>query len=235
MSDLNLDWCSHEAAKYAVKRWHYSRSMPSAKLVRIGVWEGGKFRGAIIYGPGANRHIARPFGLKVTQVCELLRVALAPGREHPTSKCVALSLRMLRRQSPGLHIVVSYADTKQGHVGTIYQATNWIYLGPIFQPYVKVKGKIEHPRSLYDRYGRNGHRVEWLRKHVDPRADRVKMPPKLKYVWAFDKKLRRKLEAVAQPYPKRAGSIEGDAHAIPGVRERFESGSGAPHPSRDER
>lgn len=36
---LRLDFCSHEAAKHSVFRWHYSRCMPAGKLVRIGVWE----------------------------------------------------------------------------------------------------------------------------------------------------------------------------------------------------
>ncbi len=194
-------------------RWHYSRKMPAAKLVRIGVWEEGRFVGAILYGSGANRHLARPFALQGTQACELVRVALAPGRNHPTSKCLAISLKLLKRQSPGLRLVVSYADTKQGHLGTIYQATNWIYLGGASQPYLKVRGKVEHPRSLYDRYGRGGQSLPWLRANVDPNAQRVEMPDKLKYVYAFSKPLRAKLEAIAQPYPKRAGSIDSDVPA----------------------
>ena len=214
MEALKLDWCSHEAAKHAVLRWHYSRKMPHAKLVRIGVWEDHRFAGVILYGCGANRHLARPFGLESTQACELVRVALAPARRYPTSKSVAISLRMLRCQSPGLRVVVSYADTQQGHVGTIYQATNWIYLGASAQPYLRVRGRIEHPRTLYDRYGRQGQSVPWLRQHVDPRAERVAMPAKLKYVWAYEATLRRQLEAISQPYPKRAGSIEGDAPGL---------------------
>ena len=145
---LRLDFCGHDAAKHAVLRWHYSRAMPASKLVRIGVWEDGRFRGVILYGVGANRHLARPFGLESTEACELVRVALAPGRRHPTSKCVAFSLKMLRRQSPGLRLVVSYSDTKEGHLGVIYQATNWLYLGSSTQPYFRIRGKIEHPRSL---------------------------------------------------------------------------------------
>jgi hypothetical protein len=122
MSDLRLDFCSHDAARHSVQRWHYSRLMPKAKLVKVGVWEDGRFVGAIIYGLGANRHLCRPFGLRDTEACELVRVALAPGREHPTSQCVAISIKLLRRQSPGLKLVVSYADAGQGHVGTIYHA-----------------------------------------------------------------------------------------------------------------
>ena len=208
---LKLDFCSHEAAKHAIMRWHYSRQLPKSKLVKIGVWEDGRFVGVIVFGLGANRHIARPFGLQNTEVAELVRVALAPGRAHPTSQCVAISLKLLRRQSPALKLVVSYADSGQGHAGTIYQATNWIFLGGSEQSYIKVLGKVEHPRSLYDRYGRNGQSIPWLRQNVDPRADRVPMPPKWKYIYAFDKTLRRKLEALAQPYPRRGRSDTSDA------------------------
>ena len=215
MSDLRLDFCSGKAARHAVMRWHYSRAMPAFKLVRIGVWEAGRFVGVILYGVGANRHIARPFKLRDTEVCELVRVALAPAsvRDHPTSKCVSISLRMLKRQSPGLRVVVSYADAGQGHVGTIYQATNWIFLGAATQPYLKVKGKIEHPRTLYDRYGRGGQSVPWLRANVDPNARRVEMPAKLKYVMPLDREMREKLEPLAQPYVKKSSlaSVDSDA------------------------
>ncbi|MGH7343234.1 MAG: hypothetical protein ACREKH_22325, partial [Candidatus Rokuibacteriota bacterium] len=219
MTTLRLAFCSHDAARHAVMRWHYSRAMPKAQLVKVGVWEDDKFRGAIIYGLGANRHIARPFGLQSTEVAELVRVALAPGRHHPTSQCVAISLKLLRRQSPGLKLVVSYADSGQGHRGVIYQAGGWIFLGGSEQSYIKVLGKVEHPRSLYDRYGRNGQSIPWLRQNVDPRADRVPMPPKWKYVMPLTKPLRRKLEALAQPYPRGRGDTSDTPGHHPGEGE----------------
>ena len=184
-----LDFCSHKTAKHAVMRWHYSRRMPSSKLVRMGVWEDGRFVGAIIYGVGATPRIAQPFGLKSTQVCELVRVALAPGRYWPTSRCVAKSLKLLSKQSPGLKIVVSYADRAQGHKGTIYQACNFTFLGETFQRYLRVRGRMVHPRTLYDRYGRGGQRLAWLHANVDPHAKWVKLPAKLKYAYEFDRRL----------------------------------------------
>jgi len=204
---LHLDFCSHDAARHAVMRWHYSRTMPTAKLVRIGVWEEKKFSGAIIYGIGANRHLARPYGLEATEVCELVRVALAPGREHPTSKCVALSLKLLKRQSPGLRLVVSFADLGQGHVGTVYQAGGWLFLGQSDQSHFKVRGRVVHPRTLYDRHGRGGQSLAWLRAHVDPKAERVPMAPKLRYVMPLDKAMRRQLVPQALPYPKNAAEV----------------------------
>ncbi len=77
------------------------------------------------------------------KACELVRVALAGGREHPTSKCLAISLKILKRHCPGLKVIVSYADTKEGHLGTIYQATNWLFVGAASQPYLKVRGADE--------------------------------------------------------------------------------------------
>ena len=74
--DLKLDWCSHEAAKYAVEKWHYSHSMPKSKLVKIGVWENRQFIGVIIFGSGASPQIGKPYQLRMTQICELVRVAL---------------------------------------------------------------------------------------------------------------------------------------------------------------
>jgi hypothetical protein len=208
---LKLAFCSHDAAKYATSRWHYSRSMPKSKLVRTGVWEDERFVGCVIFGVGANRHLASQFGLPPTEVCELTRVALAPGRSHPTSKVVAIALRLLKRQSPGLKLVVSFADLAHGHVGTLYQAGGWYYVGNSDQSYLKIHGRIVHPRTVYDRYGPGGQSVAWLRTNVDPRAERVAQAAKLRYVYPLDKSMRKKLEGIALAYPKRGRSNTSDA------------------------
>ena len=57
--ELKIDWCTHEAAKYAVEHWHYSKRMPKSKLAKFGVWEGGKFVGCVIFGVGATPEIAK--------------------------------------------------------------------------------------------------------------------------------------------------------------------------------
>src|SRR6185312_15094859 len=118
--ELKLDWCSHQAAKYAVGHWHYSKRMPKSKIAKIGVWENNKFIGVVLYGVGATSDLVKAYGLRQEQGCELVRVAL---REHesPVTRIVAISLKMLKRAFPGLRCVVSFADPQQGHVGGIYQ------------------------------------------------------------------------------------------------------------------
>ena len=50
---LKLDWCSHEAARWAVEHWHYSKSMPTPPVVKIGVWEDERFIGVVLFSRGA--------------------------------------------------------------------------------------------------------------------------------------------------------------------------------------
>ena len=74
--DLKLDFCSHEAARYSVLQWHYSKRMPIGRIVKFGVWEDGDFIGAILFARGASPHLGDKYGLQQTEVCELVRVAL---------------------------------------------------------------------------------------------------------------------------------------------------------------
>lgn len=212
-SSLRLDWCSHEAAKFAVEHWHYSRRMPKSKLAKVGVWEGDTFRGVIIFSVGATPEIGKPFGLRQTEVCELVRVAL---RHHtaPVSRMLAVSVRMLKGSMPGLRLIVSFADTSHGHHGGIYQAAGWLYVGSQEYHAYRVRGKTFHPRSLHHRYGVGGQSIPWLRQHVDPSAERVANGVKHKYLMPLDNEMRAKLLPLSKPYPKRERSAVGGAAGV---------------------
>lgn len=198
MGTLKIDYCSFQAAKYAVMTWHYSRRMPLGKLLRLGIWEDEMFIGAIIFGRGAAMHIGTPFGLEQTEACELLRIALNE-HEVAVSHIVSEALSILRYDNPGMRLVVSYADTAQGHLGKIYQASNWIYLGPRYARSIYVAGEVMHQRSVATRYGRAS--VQWLRTHIDPEARGVAGMPKLKYAYPLDRAMRRKISKRGRPYP----------------------------------
>ena len=201
--ELKLDWCSYTAAKYAVEHWHYSRRMPRNKLARIGVWEDGTFVGAVIYGVGAgNSTDGRRFGLaRQFEMAELVRVALRE-RRSPTSRILAISLRMIRREYPQLRLITSFADEGEGHIGTIYQASGWLYLGRKTESnaYYIINGKKEFPRTLYDRYG--GQSIPWIREHLDSSARRC-AAIRYHYVYPLDSVLQHRIACMTQPYPKR--------------------------------
>lgn len=199
--ELRLDWASHDAARYAVKNWHYSGRLPTGKLVKIGVWEGDEFKGVVIFSRGASPFLGNQFGdMPQNELCELTRVALR-DHVHPVSKIVSVALRMLHRANPKLRLVLSFADPYHGHHGGIYQAGNWIYLGVTGETiWVKVHGRMYHVRAAYPKFGCAD--AAKLRETVDPLAEEVKMPGKYRYVYCFDRKLRGQLEAKALPYPR---------------------------------
>jgi hypothetical protein len=196
LPELKLDWCSHRAAKFAVEHWHYSQRMPMPPLVKIGVWEGGDFIGAIVFGRGASPHAVKFAALSQLEGAELVRVALT-RHAHPVTRIVSIALKMLRRHSPGTRIVMSYADPKQGHLGKIYQAGNWVYLGksPPSPLYFR-NGRWVHPRSATGvQFGKAvGLSLNNLPKRI--------VPGKHRYAFPLDRSVRSKLEALRQPYPQ---------------------------------
>lgn len=194
MTQLKIDWCSHDAAKYAVEHWHYSRSLPSSKILKIGVWEDNLFIGAIIYGWGANKDLFTPYGLKQGEGCELCRVALNK-HQTPVSKILSITIKMLKKQSPDLRLIVSFADTEQGHTGAIYQATNWIYTGmsDAANEYI-VNGKRLHSRSVSSIYGTIKGK-DFIKK--------IKGSRKHRYLYPLDKEMYNQVIHLSKPYPKK--------------------------------
>ena len=139
------------------------------------------------------------------QCCELVRVALN-GKQETTSKAVAISLKLLKKQCPLIKLVYSYADVDQKHYGTIYQATNWIYLGqsePYSSGYI-VNGKQMHRRSVSAKLKGKPCNLTNVQKYLDGNAKEFISEGKRKYVQVFDKTILKKYLKLAKPYPKNA-------------------------------
>lgn len=188
-------------------RWHYSKRLPVFKSVRVGVWDDGKFAGVVMFGQGATPEFGKKYGLQRTQICELTRVALGK-HSSPTSKIVAIAVKMVSKRCPKLRLIISFADSEQGHTGTIYQAGNWLYAGQSVTHGYRVNGKIEHPKTLHSRYGKGGQSVPWLRSNVDENAERVVAAVKHRYLMPLDAEMRTQIESLRQPYPKKASGSE---------------------------
>ena len=133
----------------------------------------------------------------------MVRVALN-GKQPCTSECLSASLRQIHKDAPQIKLIVSYSDIDQNHYGTIYQATNWIYLGDMNvgeRGSFMVKGIKMHPKTVYSHGWMQS--VEWLRTHIDPNATEIKTKGKRKYIFVFDKRLRKEWQKKALPYPKK--------------------------------
>lgn len=152
---LELFLASHAAARFACENWHYSKCVPGSKIFKVGVNEGGKFIGVVLFSRGANANMGKHFGMDTTEVIELSRVALTK-HETPVSRILKIAVKIMSKHNPGVKLVFSYADeTNQGHTGGIYRADNWMYLGKrtTIGGHYYLNGKFTHRRSISSRWG----------------------------------------------------------------------------------
>lgn len=209
---MKLTRANAKAIKYACLHFHYAKAIPVNTLGYNVYNDDGEWCGVILFGTGATPNMARPYGLTQGEVLELVRVALN-GKQECTSKAVGIALRLLKKDCPMCKMVVSYADCDQSHYGTIYQATNWIFTGVNKAGCLvafMVHGKKMHPKSVYARMvvidGKRQHcpqTIEAVRRYIDPNATVFKTQGKRKYLFPMTKQMRKQLEPLAKPYPKK--------------------------------
>lgn len=105
---------------------HYAKRIPQI-MKAFGLYDDDKLVGVITYGNPASPSLCMGIcGKEYAEiVLELNRLCLLDNHKNLASKLVSGSIKQLPKPT----IVVSYADNKQGHVGYVYQATNFIYTG----------------------------------------------------------------------------------------------------------
>ena len=205
---LKLDFCSHEAAKLACRCWHYSKNIPVDKLVKVGVWEGDNFIGAIVFGDGLLGPTGTVYGgVDKFKIAEIVRIALR-DHQHEVSKMISIAIKLLQKRYPGIELVVAFADQGEGHVGTIYQAANFTYCGQsepgrMFKH--KLTGRILHNRAV----SANGRRSHFGKVRKVPRHDECEIiggTRKHRYLLPLNGEMRIVAEKMAKPYPKRTAN-----------------------------
>ena len=216
-SDLRIDWATHAAAKYACENWHYSKSIPMPPVVKVGVWECGKFIGAVLFSRGASPHLGTAYSLDQVECCELTRVALARHRSS-VSRIIAIAIKFLKNNSPGVRLIVSFADQNEGHHGGIYQAGNWIYSGVTGTKfdYIGPDGKKYRDRQVTSSgVAKQFGKITKVFKTSECKP--LLLKGKHRYLMPLDDEMRKQIEPLRKPYPKRVRSIDGDATASQAV------------------
>lgn len=174
-----------QLANDLVVRHHYLHRKPTNSH-SFGLFDGPGLVGAVTFGYPASRHLQKSVcPSNPSCVIELNRLWCHDDCPRNTeSYFVARALRML----PPL-LVVSYADTAWGHVGTIYQALNFNYAGWTDMERKTPRYDYMAPDGLHTRDSFRGGEARW--------THRVRRKPKAKY-WlpTGDRRERRNLSAL---------------------------------------
>lgn len=126
-------FCSipHRIAKAFIQAHHYAKGASNTSKICIGM-----FRKSDAQLVGVSMWMLPPYGVikkwgyGTKEMLSLSRLAISP--DVPTngaSMLIGASERHIARHLPEIKSLVTYADEMQGHEGTIYKATNWLYTG----------------------------------------------------------------------------------------------------------
>jgi len=221
-------------AKRFVTTHHYSHSYPAARF-RFGLYHKGILLGVAVFSvPCNDLALTTVFPIPPTLSVDLGRFVLldcVPGNGE--SWFLARCFAALRTQ--GLAGSISYSDPLprrsidgtvvfRGHIGTIYQACNGVYLGRTNPRTIHAlpDGSVLSARTIQkirtqergwkygaeilQRFGASpltGNPASWL-AHWLPKVTRtLRHPGNHKYAWALDRSLRKTMPS-SLPFPKLA-------------------------------
>jgi len=193
-----------EATDIVVKNHYLHRRGPASYC--YGLFDAqGSLVGVITYGTPASHTLCSGIAGadEKGNVLELTRLWIADiTPKNAESFFIGGSMKLI---PPEKDIIVSFAEIRAGHVGTIYQATNWLYTGLTDKHaewHVDGVESTKHRRHLFDEYGG----LEAAKKALGNRLVRTERPQKHRYIiLRGDKKRKRellgKLKYKPQCYP----------------------------------
>jgi len=188
---------------------HYAGRVPSVSRA-FGLFVGSDLEGVVTYGTPPSAPLRRGVCGDAFKECviELNRLVLLSNHKNDASLLVGRSLRLLG----GDFVVVSFADTAQGHVGYVYQATNFMYCGlSAKRTDWRVRGMEHlHGQTIADEFRGRANRAQAMRDkygsdfYLSPRSRKHRY---VTFIGSrnFKRNAMKSLRYRIEPYPKRTG------------------------------
>ena len=185
---------------------HYAGRIPSISAC-YGLFREGLLEGVVSFGTPPSAPLRSGIAGPEWAACvwELNRLCLLNNNRNDASYLVSGAIRMIEAPK----IIVSFADTSVGHVGTVYQACNFIYCGlSAKRTDWKVKGREHlHGQTIADEFRGSPNRSALMREKYGDDFYLQPRPRKHRYVYlvgsrAQKKEMRSALKYPQAPYPK---------------------------------
>ena len=210
---------TYKEAEAVILEYEWLGTMGTTQY-HYGIFFGSHIAGAVCFGyfqamEGYSTYVGDEYAKKGIQLSR--GACVHWSHPHSGSKLIAYGLREMKKL--GYKYVIAFSDPEAGEIGTLYQATNWYYLGVATKGihwnihYCKghKSGKVYmNDRDIYKKYGFCG-RQQILDNIVQNRDDIevVASRPKARYIKLIGSKKENKemlsfLQDKIKPYPKRS-------------------------------
>jgi len=148
-----------EEARDFLNKYHYAGYGRSAKKV-YAVKYNNEILSVIKFSPPVRKEVATSMGWKPTDVLELDRFCIRPKWQvkNLASKIMSKVIGLVKNDFPEIVILISFSDPSQGHVGTLYRASNWTHVGQTSSSYIYTNqnGDEINKKVVYDEAKRLG-------------------------------------------------------------------------------
>lgn len=132
VKDIQLKVIPAKIANRFVKRVHYSGKVVPNSQLHFGAFLDGQIHGVMQYGPSINkkgtRNLVKDTGWN--EFIELNRMAFSEYLpRNSESRCIAVSIKLIKKHAPHIRWIVSFADATQCGDGAIYRASGFKLVG----------------------------------------------------------------------------------------------------------
>lgn len=127
--DIRLKVIPGKLANPFIRAHHYSGKVVNNSSLHFGAFLDGKLHGVMSYGPSLDKRkmLGLVEGTTWDGFLELNRMAFDEALpRNSESRCIAISLQMIRKQAPQVKWVISFADGCSCGDGAIYRASGFV-------------------------------------------------------------------------------------------------------------
>ncbi len=176
-----------------VKKSHYSGKVVPNSTLHFGCFLDNKLHGVLSYGPSINKkgtiNLVENTGWN--EFIELNRMAFDDYLpKYSESRCIAISIKMIKKNAPQIKWIISFSDGTQCGDGTIYRASGFNLVGVAKNAGIcKLNGQVVHIKKTYDL----GLTTSFMKKSDIPKLNKMGYEVELldgfqlKYIYIIDK------------------------------------------------
>jgi len=207
---LDVKPIAREVAKSLVLNNHYMKTFPQGAKVHLGIYDTttNKLAGVAVFGYSSSTEQKVKklvHDIDPTQYIEMQRLWISDQYGHNSESWVLAKIIKLFKQNTNLKIIFTHAGGCKNDCGIVYQASAWLYFGKTkcddfyltaageykniiaAMRFGRVKAKGKTPQQIGEQLFGPGQIINSFRYY---------------YIYPIDKGIRRRLQKLAQPYPK---------------------------------